>query len=493
MADKKPKREESKGDSSKVTFNIDKAKNFPDWYDRAIEVAQMVDTRYPLKGMNAWMPYGFKALKLMMRQMEMLLDAKDHHEVYFPMLVPESIFGKESEFLKGFSGESFVVTHAGKNPLTEKLYIRPTSETVMYSMVREWIRSFADLPLKLYQTVNVFRYETRMTRPMLRVREVVKFKEAHTFHATSKDADSQIKEGIEIYSEFFDMLMIPYLVVKTLPWDTFAGAEYNFDFMSVIPDGKGIELASVINLGTKFAKAYDLKYETEKGDHEYVHQTCYGISERELGVVMAIHGDNKGLILPPLIAPIQIVIVPIYFAGREDPVRKMCNEVLGKLTKLGFRVEFDDSGKTPGEKYYKWEARGVPVRIEIGPRDVEAGKAVSVRRDTGAKASVPVAELEKSIRLAFEEINKTLKENGQRYFSARVLHFATTKEVKEKYTERLGMLGLPWCGDQGCAKKLEKDIDIPTIGFKPYEGKGQKCASCGKTAGVTELFFGRTY
>ncbi len=456
------RKKEGKASSAKVTFSEDKLKNFPDWYDRALEVGDMIDARYPVKGMYIWRPYGFKALRKMMAIMHEIMERTGHQEAYFPMLIPESIFGKERDFLKGFGGEAYTVTKAGNEELTEKLFIRPTSETGMYESVKPWIRSVSDLPLKLYQVVNIFRCETKQTRPMLRLREVVQFKEAHTFHATAEDADRQIEEGVNAYKEFFDKLLLPYLIVKTPSWDTFAGALYNWDFMCVMPDGKAIELASVINLGQKFAKAFDLKYQTTDNKLEYVYQTCYGISERELGVVLAIHGDGKGLILPPEIAPVHVVIVPIFQKGQEEAVKKRAEELKHQIQKHGLVVEVDLREKGVGDKYYEWEAKGVPIRAELGPKEIESGKVVLFRRDTFKKETVDATEAPTYVSKLLKEITDSLRQRAQEYFRGRVLHFKTPSELKQKYTEREGMVGLPWCGDEKCGRKLEEEIGIPT-------------------------------
>lgn len=486
---KQPNQEKSKG---KVTFSIDKSKDFPDWYDRALSLGDIVDVRYPVKGMMIWRPYGFKALKLMLGIMEKLLDDTGHEEAYFPMLIPESIFGKEKDFLKGFRGEAFVVTKAGDSELSERLYIRPTSETVIYESIKPWIRSAADLPLKLYQTVNIFRYETKQTRPLLRLREIVKFKEAHTFHATEESADEQVSEGVEIYEKFFDALLIPYKVLKTPSWDTFAGALYNYDLVSVMPDGKAIELGSVINLGDKFAKAYGITYMASDGASKYVFQTCYGISERSLGVVIAVHGDNNGVAMPPIIAPIQVIIVLIAPKEGSAAVTKKGEDIKMALTKAGLRAAIDARNKSIGDRFYELEAMGIPMRIEIGPKEVELRKAIIFRRDTREKFEVNEEYVVDNIVRLGAKINETMYARARCKFEEQIMHFNTAKEVKEKYKERIGIVGLPWCGDEKCGRKLEGGIGIPTIGFDVKAKPKAKCAECGK-ASSTELFFGRTY
>ena len=487
------KKEPSEKGTTKVTFDIDKSGDFPEWYEEIVKVAGIVDNRYPVKGMIVWKPYGYKALKLMLRIMETLLDKYGHQEAYFPMLIPESIFKKESDFLEGFGGDSYIVTQVGNTKLTEKLYIRPTSETVMYEMFKLWIRSKSDLPLKLYQTVNIFRYETKQSKAILRVREIVKFKEAHTCHATMEGADRQIEEGIQIYREFFDSLLIPYIVLRTPKWDTFAGAEYNYDLLTVMPDGKAIELGSIINLGNKYAEVFDIKYEKEDGSYEHVYQTCYGISERALAVAFSIHGDTRGAIFPPCIAPVQVVIVPIIFKGKEASTLEKCVDVKKRLEERGFRVKIDDSARGPGDKFYHWETKGVPIRVEIGPRDLEKNRVVVARRDTFKKTRVEDEKMVEVIGKTNEMIDEELRCRAEKYLAARIVYFKGLDDFKKDYSERVGIIALPWCGDDACGVELEKAVDIPALGYVPDEPIDEKCPMCGSTDNVRWLYFGRTY
>jgi prolyl-tRNA synthetase len=483
----------AKGNGTKVTFHVSKEGDFPDWYEQIVKTAEICDNRYPLKGMVAWMPYGYQALKLLMRSVELFLDESGHDEVSMPSLVPESIFKKERDFLKGFNGEAYVVTQVNDAPLEEKLFVRPTSETVIYEVVRLWINSISDLPMRLYQTVNVFRHETKQTKPMLRVREVVRFNEAHTFHATQEDADRQIKEARALYRRIFDSFLLPYLELKTPSWDTFPGAKYNYDFMTILPDGKGLELGSVIHLGDKFAKVYDLTYQSDTGSR-YVQTTCYGVSERLLGAVLAVHGDDKGLILPPAIAPVQVVIVPILKKGKEEAVLAEADKLVARLKKAGYRAVADRRDKGVGDKFYHWEARGVPLRVELGLNEIKTKELVLFRRDTGDKTKVPEHELELQVSKLFKSIQESLRSRAQASFKGKLRRFPNLKEAKEyaKGADKLGIIGVPWCEDEACGKKLEAELGAPVIGYDDEKGSDKPCAMC-KKAGKHELFFGRTY
>nr|WP_238529042.1 proline--tRNA ligase [Thermogladius calderae] len=429
---------------------IDKFSNFPEWYHDILRDADIVDIRYPVKGMIVWRPYGLKALRLAQGILIRLLEETGHQEAYFPTFIPESVFSKEKDFLEGFGGETFVVEGTMSKKFNERLLVRPTSETVMYYMWNLWIKGRKDLPLKMYQMVNVFRYETKMTHPILRVREIMGFIEAHTAHATMQEAEEQIKEAISIYKQFFDSLLLPYFIVKTPPWDTFAGAEYNYDFVTAAPDGKGLELGSVINLGQRFAKAFDLRFLDSDGQYKFVYQTCYGVSERVLGAVIAVHGDERGLFFPPVVAPIQVVIVPIFREGEEDVV-DYARKVLKVLKESGVRAHLDlDTEHSPGWKYYYWELKGVPTRVEIGRRETSSNTVTIVRRDNLEKKTVPLEKLVDTLKETWLQIETHLKSRALDY-----LKKLTIIPHRQPQTEK-GLIVAAWDGTKACAERLEQ-------------------------------------
>ncbi|WP_148208670.1 proline--tRNA ligase [Archaeoglobus profundus] len=364
--------------------------NFSEWYHEVIQQAEIMDIRYPVKGLYVWLPFGFKIRQLVYAKLRELLD-RDHQEVYFPTLIPEDMLMKESKHIKGFEDEVYWVTHGGLEPLDVKLALRPTSETAMYPMFKLWIRSHADLPLKVYQIVNVFRYETKHTRPLIRLREVTSFKEAHTVHRTYEEAEEQVRQAVKLYKEFYDFLAIPYLVFRRPEWDKFPGADYTIALDTIMPDGRTLQIGTVHNLADNFARTFEIKYETPEGDHAYAHQTCYGISERCIASLISIHGDDLGLVLPFEVAPVQIVIIPILYKGKEEKVMELSRKLYERLK--CFRVVLDDSDERPGAKYYKWELKGVPIRFEIGPREAENGEVVVSFRDERKKFSVTFDEI----------------------------------------------------------------------------------------------------
>lgn len=445
---------------STAWVNIDKYKNFMEWYHAVLREADIVDIRYPVKGMIVWRPYGLKALRLTQKILVDLLEGTGHEEGYFPTMIPESVFSLEKEFLEGFGGETFVVEGTATKKFNERLFVRPTSETVMYYMWSMWIKGKKHLPLKMYQVVNVFRYETKMTHPLLRVREIMSFIEAHTAHSSMEEAEAQVREAIGIYKQFFDSLLLPYIIVKTPPWDTFAGAEYNYDFITAMPDGKGLELGSVINLGQRFAKAFNIQFTDDDGTNKYVYQTCYGVSERVLGAVIGIHGDEAGLIFPPRIAPIQVVIVPIMKQGEED-ILEYARDIAKRLKELGIRAHVDeDLEKTPGWKYHYWEMKGVPTRLEIGRRELQTRTATIASRDRAPKATVPLDNLAEALRERWAKLEEYLRARGLEHLKRMV---KSISEVEDPKAFR-GLLLVPWDGSKTCAERIEAETGKNLLG-----------------------------
>ena len=296
-----------------------KEEEFSDWYNAVIEGAELTDKRYPIKGMNVWRPYGWAVAKLIDGAIRQEFDATGHDEVCFPVLIPESEFQKEADHVKGFEDSVYWVTHGGLDELDVRLVLRPTSETAMYPMFKLWIRSHADLPLKVYQIVPTFRYETKMTRSFMRVREI-HFFESHTAHATYEDAEQQIREDLQINERLMRLLCLPYRIHRRPDWDKFPGAHYSLACDTLLPSGRVLQVGTFHHYKDNFAKVYDVLYEDEKGEHRHVHQTTDGMSERLLGAIVSAHGDEKGLVLPPAVAPVQAVIVPILEKGRQEDI-----------------------------------------------------------------------------------------------------------------------------------------------------------------------------
>ena len=472
------------------------SEEFSEWYNELIETAGIQDKRYPVKGMNIWLPYGLKIMRNIERFIHEEMERTGHEEVLFPALIPETEFQKEAEHIAGFEGEVFWVTHAGHDPLEVRLIMRPTSETAMYSMFSLWIRSHADLPFKIYQIVNVYRYETKHTRPLIRVREISRFFEAHTAHDSFEDAERQIKEDLEIFGRLMKKLAMPYIVSKRPEWDKFPGAFYSLGAEVMMPDGRTLQIGTMHNYKQNFAKAYNILYETEEGEHEYVHQTTYGMSERLLAAVMAVHGDDRGLVLPPAIAPIQVVIVPIPKKDSPYDVYAYARGIAEELRRAGFRVHVDERDIRPGRKFYDWELKGVPLRIEVGPRDIENGKAVLARRDTLEKSVIERNELIDKVRETLDDVHKNLYERAREFLESHIKRVDTLEEAKKVFEDRRGVVEIPWCGDENCGLEMEEILDAKMLGIPHPEEKakikGKKCAHCGRDAKFVARF-ARTY
>jgi prolyl-tRNA synthetase len=464
-------------------------KNFSEWYNDIIQRAEILDIRYPVKGLYVWFPYGFKIRKNVLEVIRRLLDETGHEEALFPLLIPEQEFAKEAQHIRGFEDEVYWVTHGGLDPLNVRLALRPTSETAIYPMFFVWIRSHSDMPLKVYQIVNVFRYETKHTRPLIRLREITTFKEAHTVHATWEDAEAQVKEAVEVYKRFFDALGVPCSVSRRPDWDKFPGAEYTLAFDTIFPDGRTLQIGTVHNLGQNFAKTFDIKYEDMEGKQQYAYQTCYGISDRVIAALLVTHGDDSGLCLMPEVAPIQCVIVPIWYKDAQEEVNREVAKLKEELK--GIRVHVDNRDIRPGSKYYDWEIKGVPLRIELGPKDIKENKVTIVRRDSGRRESVPREGISDKIREVLGEISKDLKARAWGEFNQRI-HEATTLEESMKIIERGGgIVRTGWCGEEACGREVEDAIDADIIGV--LEEKAEtRCIGCGKRAKYM-VHLGRSY
>ncbi|PKK85774.1 MAG: proline--tRNA ligase [Thermoplasmata archaeon HGW-Thermoplasmata-1] len=476
----------------KSNSNVKRSEDFNEWYNQIVETADLCDKRYPVKGMNIWRPYGLKAMKNIDKLIHAEMEHTNHEEVMFPLLIPEGLFQKEADHIKGFGGEVYWVTHGGFNELDERLLLRPTSETAMYSIFPLWIRSHADLPLKTYQIVNTFRYETKMTRAFMRVREI-HFFEAHTCHADFEDAEAQIKEDLDIMKSFFANLCMPYQANRRPDWDKFAGADYSIGIDCLMPSGRTLQMGSCHQYKTNFSKPYGITYEDVNGEQKFCHQTTYGMSERLLGGVIGMHSDDNGLMFPKLVAPIQVVIVPILFKGKEEPVLKACREVEAELSAAGIRVKFDERDITAGSKYYEWEQKGVCMRIEVGPRDVESGAVMTVRRDNRQKEVVKRAELVEQVNAILDAYDEVLWQCANGNLESNT-HRANVIEAVEG---KSGILELPWCGEEPCGLAVEERLDVSTLGIPTEEvaariGGGEVCPVCGKPA-VSWCRFARTY
>jgi prolyl-tRNA synthetase len=358
----------------------------------------------------------------------------------------------------------------------------------MYPIFSLWIRSHADLPLKTFQIVNTFRYETKQTRAFIRVREI-HFFEAHTCHKDFEDAENQIREDRSIANRLLRKLCLPFILSKRPEWDKFAGAYYTISIDVLMPSGRTLQVGSIHQYRDNFSRPYNITYETQEGEHAYCHQTTYGMSERLLGAIIGIHGDDKGIVLPPEVAPIQVVIIPIIFKGKEEGILEACNLLHEKLKKENIRSHVDMREITPGSKYYDWELKGIPLRVEIGPKDVERKELVIARRDTGEKITISQENAIKSIKDTLEKIDVNMFENAKKMLYDNIHKVLGVEEAKEKK----GIVEIPWCGTEECALEIENTLEGNTLG-EPIENTECKypCPVCGKPA-QTWMRFAKTY
>lgn len=472
---------------SRAKRGIPPKSEFNKWYPAIVEIADLVDKRYPIKGMDVWKPYGLTAMGLIDSLARREMSRTGHHEHRFPLLVPEDLLDKENKLVSilkaaresgvdpselrfdeeasGFKKEVYWVTHGGENKLEMPMFLRPTSETPMYTMFSLWVRSHADLPLKTFQIVNTFRYETKQTRSFIRVREI-HFFEAHTVHADQTGADEQIEEDAEMVQRIMHDLCLPSLVSKRPVWDTFPGAWYTMAADVVMPNGRTLQVATYHHYKDQWANAFDLSYEDPEGNTKPCHQTTFGMSERLLGAVVGMHGDDKGLILPPAIAPIQVVVLPIA-AHADSNVEPAAQALAERLSASGIRVELDTRDVRPGVKHYDWEIKGVPIRLELGPRDLSAGNVVLILR-TGSKFEISIEEAEKSVLESLEGLAEDLRQRAKSLVSDKVQPFPFDNldydDSQESSIENGIVYQIAFQGNDSDAEFLEKKTGLTLLG-----------------------------
>lgn len=466
------------------TRDTEKFENFGEWFDKVLLGAQIVDDRYPVKGFTVYMGWGYSIVKRIYQMLEGELEDTDHQPMQFPVVIPEDAFQKEEDHIEGFAAEVFWITHAGENKLDRRLLLRPTSETAIYPMFKLWVRSHADLPLRMHQTCNVYRYETKATRPLFRGREFL-WNEAHTAHVDYEDAERQVRIGVDAYEKVYDALGLAYIIMKRPDFDKFAGAVYTLAFDTWNPDGRVNQIGTVHNLGENFAEAFDLTYEDEEGNQALASTTCYGMGMgRVLAATIVHHGDDNGLVLPPVVAPKQVVIVPIPFKDRAQDVAAYAKEIELTLKEAGVRVQLDDDNRLrPGEKYYKWEMFGVPVRIELGPREVDGRTVTLVRRDTKEKSKAQLDRLKEEVEGLLDDIQKNIKARSQKRLDDALSDANSLDELRSLIDQRK-IVRVNWCGDPECAFLIKDEVagDIRgTLWGKEEEPTGP-CINCGDEA-----------
>ena len=463
--------------------------DFAKWYTDIVIKADLADYT-DTKGCIVIKPYGYSIWEKIQEYANEKFKKEGIQNAYFPVLIPESLLNKEKEHVEGFAPEVAWVTIGGQEELEEKLCVRPTSETMFSTMYSKWLTSWRDLPIKLNQWCNVFRWE-KETRPFLRSREFL-WQEGHTIHETSEEAQALTYRMLDIYGEIIEeLLAIPVLKGKKTEKEKFAGAEYTLTVEMLMHDGKALQAGTSHYFGQNFTKPFDIKFQNREGKEEYAYQTSWGISTRLIGGVIMAHGDNRGLKLPPKLAPIQTVIVPI--ASHKEGVIEKATEIYEKL-KQKYRVKLDTRDQySTGYKFNDWEMRGVPVRIELGPRDIEQGKAVLVRRDTGEKVEVSLEQMEAKLGELLEQIQENMYQQVLKRTKEKTTIAKNMDEFIKNMEENQGYVKTMWCGKESCEDKI-KELTGAHSRCIPFEQEdlGDTCVCCGEKA-KHMVIWGRQY
>ncbi len=477
--------EEQKG------ITVKKGENFSEWYTQLVVKAELADYG-PVQGTMAIMPYGYAIWEKLQGVFDKMIKETGHSNAYFPLLIPESFFSRESEHIKGFAPELFWVTKSGNRELGERLAVRPTSETMIYNFMSKWIRSWRDLPLLLNQWCNVMRGEIKATKFFVRTSEFL-WQEGHTAHATKEEAEREVMLALGFYTDIFEKyLAIPVIRGMKSDSEKFAGAVYTTTVEAIMPDGKALQSATSHYLGESFSKHFGVSFLDKEGKNQNVHTTSWGFSTRIIGALIMLDSDDKGLILPPLIAPIQAVIVPIFYSDEDrEAVWKAADDLKHKLEKKGLSVKFDDRAeRSPGYKFNYWELRGVPLRIEIGPRDLKEGSYVFARRDTGEKLKVKSEDAVITTSKLMKDIQKNILKMNRQAMKDRI--FIANSYEKFKIDIGTGFVKANWCGSAECEAKI-KDETTATNRVIPFgEKKKGKCIYCGKETDLI-AYFAKSY
>ena len=461
--------------------------DFAQWYTDVVKKAELIDYS-SVKGCMVIKPAGYAIWENIQKELDRRFKETGVENVYMPMFIPESLLEKEKDHVEGFAPEVAWVTHGGLEPLQERLCVRPTSETLFCDFYARDIQSHRDLPKLYNQWCSVVRWE-KTTRPFLRSREFL-WQEGHTAHATAEEAEERTEMMLNLYADFCEeVLAMPVIRGRKTDKEKFAGAEATYTIEALMHDGKALQSGTSHNFGDGFAKAFDIQYTDKDNTLKYVHQTSWGMTTRLIGAIIMVHGDDNGLVLPPRIAPTQVIVIPIQ--QRKEGVMEKAMEL--KETLSNFRVKVDDSDKSPGWKFSECEMRGIPLRVEIGPKDIEAGQAVLVRRDTHEKITVALGELESKVGELLETIQKEMFERARAHRDAHTYEAVDFETFQKTVEEKPGFVKAMWCGCQECEDKI-KELTGATSRCMPFkqEKLADTCICCGRPA-TKMVYWGRAY
>ena len=480
---------------NKTIFNINKEKDFSNWYSEILQKAEICDVRYWVKGFVVIQPWGARIMEKIYKLFESALKSTGHEPSFFPTVIPEKNFRKEAGHVKGFSPQVFWLENMQGE---DRVALRPTSETAFYEMYNLWIRSYRDLPFKMYQRANVFRYETKATRPLIRGREFW-WCEAHDCFATKKEAEAQVLDDVGITrSVMYELLGVPFWAMKRPEWDKFPGADYTVGSDTLMPDGKIIQQPSTHMLGQHFSKGFNVKFVDEKEKEQYVWQTCYGPAiSRIMASVISMHGDDGGLVLPYVASPFQVVIVPMFSEKRGKEISELAFNLKKNFFAESVDVIIDESDKRPGEKFFYWEMKGVPFRIELGEKELDSGEITVFVRDIKEKVRLKLGNLVEDIKNMGAEYDVRLRNKADLFFEGRVVDCKDKKEI-QKVLNQVKIARFNFCSvdldGEGCAGILEKEFGAEVRGtvIDKKEKANGKCPFCGKKANVV-VYAGKSY
>lgn len=462
--------------------------DFAKWYTDIVKQAELVDYS-SVRGCMVLRPYGYAIWENIQKILDGKFKETGHENVYMPMFIPESLLQKEKDHVEGFAPEVAWVTHGGSEPLTERLCVRPTSETLFCEHYANIIQSYRDLPKKYNQWCSVVRWE-KTTRPFLRTLEFL-WQEGHTAHATAEDAEEETIRMLNVYADFCEnYLAIPVIKGRKTEKEKFAGAKATYTIESLMHDGKALQSGTSHNFGDGFAKAFGIQFTDKDNQLKYVHQTSWGMTTRLIGAIIMVHGDDSGLVLPPAIAPTQVVVIPI--ASHKEGVLEKTSEVSERLKKV-CRVKLDDSDKMPGWKFSEYEMKGVPLRVEMGPRDIENNQCVLARRDTGEKITTSLDSIEDTVAEVLEDIQRNMLEKARKHREDRTFTARDMEEFENILDTSPGFIKAMWCGDEACEIEI-KEKTAATARCMPFEQEhiSDTCVCCGRPA-KKMVVWGRAY